>query len=259
MMILFRYISFIIVFLLASCKSPEKVIYLQDVDILSQSNVTNDYELKIKKDDLLSIVVTSRNPELVKIFNMPTVGYGVTGSSVSGGQRVLPYTVDVDGCIKFPILGKIKVEGMTRNQLVEYIEKSLIEGEYVKDPVVTVQFLNFKVSVLGEVKNPGCYEINSERFTLLDAISKAGDLTIYGKRDKVAVIREIDGKRTVLYHDLRSSEIFNSPCFYLQQNDVVYVEPNKARSTQRGIFSNASLWISIVSVSVSIISLLLWR
>lgn len=259
MKILLRYISFIIVFLLVSCKSPEKVIYLQDVNILSQSNVTNDYELKIKKDDLLSIVVTSRNPELVKIFNMPTVSYGVTGSSVTSGQRVLPYTVDVDGCIKFPILGKIKVEGMTRNQLVEYIEKSLIEGEYVKDPVVTVQFLNFKVSVLGEVKNPGCYEINSERFTLLDAISKAGDLTIYGKRDKVAVIREIDGKRTVLYHDLRSSEIFNSPYFYLQQNDVVYVEPNKTRSSQRGVFTNASLWVSILSVSVSILTVLLWR
>lgn len=256
---LFRYLFLLIIFLSSSCKAPEKVVYLQDVDVLSQSSVTNDYVLRIKKDDLLSIIVTSKSPELVSLFNMSAVSYSTTGASASGGQQGSSYIVDVNGYINFPVLGKIKVEGMTRNQLADYIETTLIKNEYVKDPIVTVQFLNFKVSVLGEVKNPGCYEIESERFTLLDAISKAGDLTIYGKRDKVAVIREVNGKRTILYHDLRSSDIFESPCFYLQQNDVVYVEPNKARSSQRGNLSNPSLWISILSVSLTIFSILLLK
>lgn len=256
---LFRYLFLLIIFLSSSCKSPEKVVYLQDVDVLSQSSVTNDYVLRIKKDDLLSIIVTSRSPELVSLFNMSTVNYSTTGASVSGNQQGSSYIVDVNGCIKFPVLGKIKVEGMTRNQLADYIETSLIKNEYVKDPIVTVQFLNFKVSVLGEVNSPGTYEIESERFTLLDAISKAGDLTIHGRRDKVAVIREVNCKRTILYHDLRSSDIFKSPCFYLQQNDVVYVEPNKARSSQRGNFSNPSLWISILSMSLAIFSILYFK
>ncbi len=254
-----QYIYILLILFLSSCMAPKRVVYFQDADVKNESIVNDDYELKIKKDDILSIVVTSKNPELVKVFNSPIVNVSVSGSSASGSQKILSYTVDIDGCINFPVLGKIKVEGMTRKELVEYIETSLIENDYVKDPIVTVQFLNFKISVLGEVKNPGCYEIESERITILDAISKAGDLTIYGKRNKVAVIREIDGKRVVTYHDLRSSDIFDSSCFYLQQNDVVYVEPNKARSSQSGIFSNVSLWISIISVSLSVISVLLLR
>lgn len=254
-----QYTYILLILFLSSCMAPKRVIYFQDADVRNESMVTDDYELKIKKDDVLSIVVTSKNPELVKVFNSPIVNVSVSGASASGSQKVLSYTVGVDGFINFPVLGKIKVEGMTRKELVEYIETSLIKNDYVKDPIVTVQFLNFKVSVLGEVKSPGCYEIESERITILDAISKAGDLTINGKRDKVAVIRETDGKRVVTYHDLRSSDIFESPCFYLQQNDVVYVEPNKAKSSQSGIFSNVSLWISIISVSLSVASVLFLR
>ena len=254
-----QYTYILLILFFSSCMAPKRVIYFQDADVRNESMVTDDYELKIKKDDVLSIVVTSKNPELVKVFNSPIVNVSVSGASASGSQKVLSYTVGVDGFINFPVLGKIKVEGMTRKELVEYIETSLIKNDYVKDPIVTVQFLNFKISVLGEVKNPGCYEIESERITILDAISKAGDLTINGKRDKVAVIRETDGKRVVTYHDLRSSDIFESPCFYLQQNDVVYVEPNKAKSSQSGIFSNVSLWISIISVSLSVASVLFLR
>ena len=158
----------------------------------------------------------------------------------------------------FPILGKIHVAGLTRLQLTELIKNKLIEEDLIKDPVVTVQFLNFKVSVMGEVSRPGSFTINSDRITLLEALSMAGDLTIYGRRDRVAVIREVDGQRTILFHDLRSADIFSSPCYYLQQNDIVYVEPNKAKAGTSEINQNtsASVWLSAVSILASIASLL---
>lgn len=128
----------------------------------------------------------------------------------------------------------------------------------IKDPVVTVQFLNFKISVIGEVARPGTFDITGDRITLLEALSRAGDLSIHGRRDRVAVIRERDGKRTVLFHDLRSSDVFQSPCYYLQQNDIVYVEPNKVRTGQSRINSNnsANVWLSAVSVLASISSII---
>ena len=188
---------------------------------------------------------------------MPLVSYQIGGQNVSQ-QRLVGYLVNQDGNIDFPILGEIHVEGLTRMQATELIKKRLIEEELIKDPIVTVQFLNFKVSVIGEVGRPGTFDISGDRITLLEALSMAGDLTIYGRRDRVAVIREKDGKRSILYHDLRSSDIFQSPCYYLQQNDIVYVEPNNAKTGQSRINSNNSVgvWLSGVSVLASITSLL---
>jgi polysaccharide export outer membrane protein len=142
--------------------------------------------------------------------------------------------------------------------LTGLIKNRLINEDLIKDPVITVQFLNFKVSVMGEVARPGSFTINSDRVTLLEALGMAGDLTIYGKRDRVAVIREANGKRTVLFHDLRSSDIFESPCYYLQQNDIVYVEPNKARAGQSEINQNnsVSVWLSAVSILASVAALI---
>ena len=188
---------------------------------------------------------------------MPLVSYQIGGQNVSQ-QRLVGYLVNQDGNIDFPILGEIHVEGLTRMQVTELIKKRLIEEELIKDPIVTVQFLNFKVSVIGEVGRPGTFDISGDRITLLEALSMAGDLTIYGRRDRVAVIREKDGKRSILYHDLRSSDIFQSPCYYLQQNDILYVEPNNAKTGQSRINSNNSVgvWLSGVSVLASITSLL---
>jgi polysaccharide export outer membrane protein len=171
---------------------------------------------------------------------------------------VLGYLVDKEGNIDFPILGNLKVAGLTRMQLTSLIKNRLINEDLIKDPIITVQFLNFKVSVMGEVARPGSFTINSDRVTLLEALSMAGDLTIYGKRDRVAVIREANGKRTVLFHDLRSSDIFESPCYYLQQNDIVYVEPNKARAGQSEINQNnsVSVWLSAVSILASVAALI---
>lgn len=245
------------VILFSACNSTKEVVYLQDVVPLKQQDIERKYEVFIHEDDLLSIMVNSKDPELALPFNMPLVTYQI-GSESSGQQRVLGYLVDTNGDIDFPILGKIHVAGLSRLELRDLIKKKLISGDYIKDPVVTVQFLNYKVSVMGEVARPGSFTITGDRITLLEALSMAGDLTIYGRRDRVAVIREENGKRTILFHDLRSSDIFTSPCYYLQQNDIVYVEPNKAKAGQRDINQNnsVSVWLSAVSVLAAVASLL---
>ena len=244
--------------LTTACTSSKKVLYLQDVDPLKQQLIDEAYEVKIHNDDLLAILVNSKNPELALPFNMPMVSYQL-GSQSSGQQRVLGYLVNSDGDIDFPILGKIHVAGMTRKELTAYVKQRLIDEDLIKDPIITVQFLNFKISVMGEVSRPGSFDITSDRITLLEALSKAGDLTIYGRRDRVAVIREVDGVRTILYHDLRSSDIFKSPCYYLQQNDIVYVEPNKTKTAQSRINQNnsANVWLAGLSTLVSIVTLII--
>ena len=245
------------VILFSACNSTKEVVYLQDVVPLKQQDIERKYEVFIHEDDLLSIMVNSKDPELALPFNMPLVTYQI-GSESAGQQRVLGYLVDTNGDIVFPILGKIHVAGLSRLELRDLIKEKLISGDYIKDPVVTVQFLNYKVSVMGEVARPGSFTITGDRITLLEALSMAGDLTIYGRRDRVAVIREENGKRTILFHDLRSSEILTSPCYYLQQNDIVYVEPNKAKAGQRDINQNnsVSVWLSAVSVLAAVASLL---
>lgn len=251
-------VSLFFVLLLTACTSSKKILYLQDVQPLKQQDIENQYEVKIHNDDLLAIMVNSKNPELALPFNMPLVSYQM-GYQSAYGQKILGYLVDSDGNIDFPILGKIHVAGMTRKELTAYLKQRLIDEDYIKDPIVTIQFLNFKISVMGEVNRPGSFDISSDRITLLEALSKAGDLTIYGRRDRVAVIREVDGVRTILYHDLRSSDIFQSPCYYLQQNDIVYVEPNKAKTGQSRINQNnsVSVWTSVISVLTSIVTLIL--
>lgn len=243
--------------MLVSCKSRKDVVYLQDVVPLKQQEIEQRFEVYIHEDDLLAIMVNSKDPELALPFNMPMVSYQI-GYNSSAQQKVLGYLVDVNGDIDFPILGKLHVAGLTRLELRELIKNKLIEGDLIKDPVVTVQFLNFKVSVMGEVARPGSFNIQGDRITLLEALSMAGDLTIYGRRDRVAVIREKDGQRTILFHDLRSADVFTSPCYYLQQNDIVYVEPNKAKSEQSGINQNnsVSVWLSAVSVLAAVASLI---
>lgn len=245
------------VVLLAACSAPKEVLYLQDISLIKEEPIGKSYEVIIHKDDLLAIIVNSKDPELALPFNMPLITYQIGNQNI-GQQRLVGYLVNQDGNIDFPILGEIHVEGLTRMQVTELIKKRLIEEELIKDPIVTVQFLNFKVSVIGEVGRPGTFDISGDRITLLEALSMAGDLTIYGRRDRVAVIREKDGKRSILYHDLRSSDIFQSPCYYLQQNDIVYVEPNNAKTGQSRINSNNSVgvWLSGVSVLASITSLL---
>ena len=244
-----------VVVLCTSCASSKKVVYLQDVVPLKQQVIEQKYEVYIHNDDLLAIMVNSKNPELALPFNMPMVSYQL-GSESGGQQRVLGYLVDTNGDIDFPILGKLHVAGLTRLQLTDLIKQRLIEEDLIKDPIVTVQFLNYKVAVMGEVNRPGSFNISGDRITLLEALSMAGDLTIYGQRENVALLREENGMRTVHYFDLKNPDILTSPYFYLQQDDVVYVTPNKYKAQAGEINQNRSFYISLVSVAVSVATLL---
>lgn len=241
----------ILVCLLTSCGSVKDIAYLQGDDLLKKMTVIDTVTLKIQKNDLLDINVSCPNQDLLRPFLRYGSQYDSNGSM--GGGSSSGYLVEADGTINFPLIGEIKVAGMTRRQLVSLIQNSLEKGNYIKDPVVTVRFLNFHISILGEVNRPGTYNISTERITLFEALSLAGDLTIHGRRNRVAVVRETNGVRTILYHDLRSRDIFQSPDYYLKQNDMVYVEPNRVRaeSSVQNQFTNVGTWISLISFLAS--------
>ncbi len=222
--------------ILASCSSRtyRNINYLQDVTSDSTWKMTANAGVVIQPKDQLSIVVSSKDPELAASFNLPVASYQA-GSEITatsyGNQRLLGYVVDNDGDIDFPIL------------------------------VVTVEFMNFRISVLGEVNSPGSYTVSGDKITILQALSLAKDLTIYGKRDNITVIREQNGKRESYKIDLRSKNLFDSPAYYLQQNDVVYVEPNKVRARQSTLNENnvrsVGFWTSIGSFLTSVANLII--
>ena len=244
-----------------SCSTPKEISYFQDLQPgVTELTITDPVEIKVRPKDKLSILINAQDQKLTNMFNLPIVsqqiGQESTGSSGTS-RGVSGYTVDTDGYINFPVLGKIKVEGMTREQIAEYLTRQLKEQELIKDPVVTVEFMNLGVSVLGEVNKPGRISINRDNLTILDALSEAGDLTIFGKREKVLVLRQENGKQRVYGINLCSADqLYTSPVYYLQQNDVVYVEPNDTKSRQSTVNGNTvrstSFWISLASLITSI-------
>ncbi|MDR1182322.1 MAG: polysaccharide biosynthesis/export family protein [Bacteroidales bacterium] len=231
---------------------------MQDIGETSKlTKIPEVPEISIQPQDMLSIVVSSKEPELALPFNLPVISYqGVGESYVSGlQQRLLAYTVNREGDIDFPVLGILHVKGLTRNQLEKLVKERIISEGYIKDPTVTIQYMNFRVTVNGEVARPGTYEIKGDHITLFEALSMAGDLTIYGRRDNVKVVREKNGERTAYQTDLRAANIFESPVYYLQQNDIIYVTPNRYRSNQTnnaGQVQQISLWVSIASFLASV-------
>lgn len=243
--------------LLASCFTPKKVVYLQDLQPGVMEALKEDYEAKIKKDDLLQILIMAQSPEAAKPFNLSSLAQEMSTTG-GGNQDQYSYLVDVNGGIDLPILGRLQVEGLTTNEVKDKVVALLQEKNLIKEPMVQVRIQNFKILMLGEVKSPGAIEVKGERITILDAISQAGDLTMQGRRDRVTVIREENGKRTVTNLDLKSKKLFDSPCFYLKQNDVVYVEPNDAKSVQyrSGQMGNVTPWISLVSSILSLVTLI---
>lgn len=245
--------------LLASCASKKNFVYLQDMEMGTKYPVEANYVPVIHYDDRLSITVSCKNPELAVPFNMygGTFKVGTDGNVAVDASNSISergYRVDMDGCIDFPILGKLYVEGMTVNAVKELIGSKIEDGNYMKDPLVSIEFLNFKYTVLGAVSRNGTFSANGDRVTLLEAIANAGDLTAKAKTDRVAVIREVNGERQMFMHNLNSTEIFDSPCFYLQQNDIVYVEPKyrKRDNEDRGWQIGATL-LSLASVICSLI------
>lgn len=250
----------------SSCSAPKNIAYFQDRVNDSPEKIDKHAGIVIEPKDMLSIVISSRNPELAAMFNLPVVSYQAGSEMVSsGGQlRLMGYSVDNEGYIDFPILGKLDVAGKTRWELSDMIKTRLEKEGLLAEPIVTVEFMNFKVSVLGEVNSPGILNVEGDKFTVLDAISHARDLTIFGKRENVSVIREEDGKRTIYQINLCSVDMFKSPAYYLKQNDIVYVEPSAIKSRQSTVddkslritsimISSGSLLASVTSLIVSII------
>lgn len=245
--------------LVTSCASQKRAWYLQDAQPFTPEQIAENGQIRIKPLDRLTIVVNSKDPELAVPFNSATSYNSLTGTNISGAansQALQMRTVDENGMLEMPVIGKIECKGKTRSELAQEIADKIREGGYISDPTVNIQFADMKISVIGEVARPGQYDITNDRISLLDALSLAGDLTIYGVRSDVKVIREENGVRTTASLDLTSQDIYDSPYFYLQQNDVIYVKPNKYRAQAGEISQNRSFYISLVSTAVSVATLI---
>lgn len=237
-----------------SCVSPKEVLYIQDVSGNSAEALQQSYQTNIQKDDLLSVSVSSKQPELIAPFAINEMGSSTTAGSDSKQKG---YLVNADGDIVLPIIGKMHAAGKTCTALAQDIAKALRNNDYISDASVNVQIMNFKFSVLGEVNSPGTYTIDGQRVTILEALSKAGDLNIDGNRD-ITLVREKDGVRQIAKIDLRSKDLFRSPYYYVQQNDVIYVTPAERKINTR---SDSAQWygwglsglaaiLAIVAISV---------
>ena len=233
-----------------SCKTPKNLVYFQDItrDTTLQNTVSKNFNLKIRPDDLLAIGVTSASAEQSALFNAPQAAASAGASGAAAGG----YLVDKAGTIQLYKLGDVTVAGLTRLEAKEKLQQAL--APYLKDPVVTVRFLSNRVTVLGEVGRPGVLPLASEQISILEAIGQSGDLTPFGRRDKIVGIRQTEGGKEFKTVNLLDKSIFSSPSFYLQNEDVVYVEPDVKRKTGQ----NAQT-ISYVLSAVSILSILLTR
>lgn len=246
--------------LLASCGSSKRVAYLENASSVTLSEVGQVYVAKIKPHDELTIVVNTLTPSAAAPFNktVPTT-LSTTNTNLSSQQTLQTYLVDDEGNINFPIVGTIKVVGLTKTELEHLLlDKIRPYLEETENPMVTVRLSGFSYSVIGEVLQPGRFDITNEKVNVFEALASAGDMTIYGIRDRVKLIREEgDGKKTIHLLNLNDANIVNSPYYYLQQNDIVYVEPNKAKAQNSEIGSMTTLWFSATSILVSIATLVI--
>jgi polysaccharide biosynthesis/export protein len=251
---------FILCYALVSCTSPKnakKAVYFGNVGDTILQNPAISLEPIIHKSDLLSISVSSLNPQASMIFNAPntpTMGAGTTSISEASFQSFAGYLVNQDGQIQFPILGSIKADGLTKKQLSEEITKKLIDNKLLVDPIVTIRFLNFRVTVLGEVGRPNTINVPNEKITILEAIGLAGDLTVYAKRDNVLLIREEEGKKIIKRINLNSGKILESPYYYLKSNDIVYAEPSKSKVSSA---SNTQVWLPSILSALGFIAIIM--
>jgi polysaccharide export outer membrane protein len=233
--------------LCASCVNTKKAVYFNNIGDATLTPAVSDLEPVepvLKPNDILSITVSSLNPEASDVFNAPNVPTSVVYStSPTTTTQANGYLVDLEGSIQFPILGTIKVAGLTKGELKQRLTKTLLDKKLLVDPIVDIRYLNFRVSVMGEVTRPSVVTVPSEKISLLEALALAGDLTIYARRDNVMVIREENGKRIIKRIDLTSTSLFTSPYYYLKSNDIVYAEPNKSKVASSG---RATQWLPVI-------------
>ncbi len=240
----------LVVFLTTSCASRKELLYMQNTP---NSKELASYEPVLQPDDVVMIIVSSENPEVAAPYNLKGITIQADSENVAGIQRMQTYILDKEGKIEFPLLGSITLGGLTKTQSVAKLKELL--KDHVSDAVINFRILNFKVTVLGEVQKPGTYSVSSERITLLEALGMSGDLTIYGNRTNILLIREKNGTKTMERIDLTKSDFLNSSAYYLSQNDVIYVEPNKTRINSSAIGPNLTVGISALSLIVTIIAL----
>ena len=245
--------------MMASCSSYKNVPYLQNAEeIVAAQKELPLYDAKIMPKDLLTVTVNTTDPEAAAPFNLTTqTPVNVARqNSVTTQATLQQYLVSNEGIIDFPVLGQLKVGGLTKSEAESLIRERL--KPYLKEvPIVTVRMANYKISVLGEVARPGTFTVSNEKVNVLEALAMAGDMTIWGMRDNVKLVREdANGKREIVFLDMTNADIITSPYYYLQQNDILYVTPNKTKSKNSDVGQSTSLWFSATSILVSVASLL---
>lgn len=245
---------------LVGCQSYKKIPYMKDSETFQNTVENTLYDARIMPKDLLVITVNSTDPEAAAPFNLNSQARSSVngGGTLSGGQsgQVQNYMVDNDGNIEFPVLGKIHLGGLTKTEAEKYIVEKL-RSSFKEDPIVIVRSMNYKISVLGEVNHPGTFTVANEKINMFEALALAGDMTIYGRRNNVKLLRENEnGSKEIVTLDMNQSNVINSPYFYLQQNDIIYVEPNKAKANSTALGTSTTFWISISASLISIANLL---
>lgn len=242
------YILVLCVLFFSACVPQRNLVYFGDLSELAKDQISSaEAELKIQKNDRLSISVNSLNPESNELFIKTT-----TRTNTEESRSVQSYPVDHQGMVTLPLSGSIKLEGLTIEDAQKLITQSL--SQYMKSPIVEVQLLNFKVTVIGEVNQPASFTVNSTQLNLLEALGMAGDMTVYGKRENVLVIREINGMRSMVRLNLNKKDVFQSPYFHLKQNDIVYVEPDKSKEKE---YSPNNRALPIITACISAVAVLL--
>lgn len=251
-----KYIFFyvLVVSLVSSCASTQKVAYLNDIKDSAVIASKGSLEPVIQKKDILSITVSSLSSEATIIFNTPNLPITPNAATNPNAPQTAGYLVDEDGNIKFPVLGDIRAAGLTQKELEDNITKQLTDKKLLFDPIVSSRFLNFRVTVLGEVNRPGVITAPSEQISILEAIGQAGDLTIYGLRDNVMLIRQVGTNKIVKRLDLNSSKILQSPYYFLKSNDVIYVEPGRAKVTSTDLTRQ---YLPIIFSGISVLVIVL--
>lgn len=257
--LVFPIVLMAMILLLGSCSSARKVSYFQNVDNVDLAASRGLYDARIMPKDLLTITVVTSDPATARPFNLSIQStLGADARIGSGGGSLLQYLVDNNGEIDYPVIGRIRVAGMTKTECEAYITNKIKPYlSKTEHPVVTVRMSSYRVTVAGEVASPKVVPVTTDKMSVLEAIAQAGDLTIYGKRDNVLLIREnADGQKEVHRLNLNDANIINSPYYYVQQNDYIYVEPNKTKASGASIGPSTSLWISFIGIVTSVASLL---
>lgn len=250
------YLLLVIFLSLNSCASRQDLIYFQDEPLTKLNSIPSNFQLKYKADDLITVDVTALDFEAAMPFNLPLVANNsnniLTGQ---GNLRMQAYLIDAEGNIEFPVLGTIKMAGLSRAEATAMFKTKL--SEYLKDPIVNIRLANFTITVLGEVNRPGTFTLQDERISLPEALGLAGDLTIFGKRNNVLLIREIAGVKSFAKIDLTSVNVVNSPLFYLTQNDIIVVEPNSARIKSSSFNPNTGIWVGILGTLATLTAIII--